>query len=141
MSGLNFIAAALFAGATFGGLNLLVESVLTPIPPIIVHGLEYRDGIIMQDRTVTVDGGSVFWAQWTAKIVDTSTGGAVQNCSGSGSWPYEAGRNEYSIPLPEWVGDDRCTPEALPVGCYRPIAAWAWGTDQTSHAGKEWCKQ
>lgn len=134
-------AALLVGGVSVAGINGVLKTVLPPIQPIVVHSLEYKDGAILQDRTVTVEGGGVFWAQWKAQIVYAKTGETVPGCTGSGSWNYKAGSKAYAIPLAEWVGAASCTPDALPVGCYRPVAAWAWGTDQTSHIGKEWCKE
>ena len=134
-------AVLLVGGVSVAGLNGVIKAVLPEIPPIVAHSLEYKDGVILQDRTVTVEGDGVFWAQWEAQIVYAETGDAVPGCTGSGSWNYKAGTKTYEIPLAEWVGAASCTPEALPAGCYKPVAAWAWGPDQTSAIGKEWCKE
>jgi hypothetical protein len=142
MSGLNFIAAAiLVGGAVVGGGSAVLQVILPAVPPIQVQSLVYGDGIIHQTRTVTAPDGGVFWAQFHAQVIDTNTGKPAPFCDGSGSWNYKAGSATYDIPLPEWVGDARCTPESLPSSCFRPVATWFWGTDQTSHAGKEWCKE
>ena len=108
--------------------------VLAPAP-IEVHSLTYRDGIVIQDRTVTTDT-DYFFAFWTAKIVQAESRIAVRHCQGDGSWPYSAGRIAAEIPLDEWVGSSSCTPDSLPPGTYIPVASWSWGGDSTSHEGE-----
>ena len=118
-------------GTVLVGLLTLAVDMVTPAPPaIVVHDLHYEDGIMFQDRTVSAEGGEpVFYAFWTAKILDAETNVAV--CSGEGAFPYAVGRRNVQIELSEWVGE----PCDLPPGTYRPVAAWSWGYDQTSHAG------
>jgi hypothetical protein len=116
-------------------LGTLALDVMTPAPPpIVVHDLHYDGGLIYQDRTVFGDGDpGGFYAQWTARLIDASTGDTVPGCAGEGAWTYQPGRIVKPIPLAEWVGSDECAP---PPGQYVPIASWYWGYDQTSHQGQ-----
>lgn len=120
--------------ALIGGVA--VNLVLPGPQPIVVHSLTYSDGVVHQERTITTEQPA-FFAAWTAQIVDAATGLPVPHCNGSGSWPYPAGYRVADIPLAEWVGNPLCTPESLdPTKQYRPVAAWYWGEDQTSHSGQ-----
>jgi hypothetical protein len=123
----------LIGGVALVAFGTLVVDVVTPdSPAIMVHDLRYENGFIFQDRTVIPEnGGQSFYAFWAATIIDTQTGQSV--CTGSGSFPYQAGRRDIPIPLSEWVGE----PCDLPPGEYQPLAVWNWGYDQTSHAGQE----
>ena len=109
-----------------------VVDLVTPAPPnIVVHDLHYEAGVMHQDRTVISDEGTdVFYAFWAAKIIDANT--REQMCAGDGSWPYAAGRKVVQLPLDEWVGAE-CD---LGPGEYIPLAAWYWGSDQTSFTGQ-----
>ena len=121
-------------------LQATVSSILPETKPIIVHDIFYADGLMYQDRTVTTDGG-FFPAQWKAFIVDADTNKAVEECSGEGFWPYEAGRINVDMTLARWTGDDRCTVEFLRDlgGCFYPVASWYWGNDFTRAEGEEFC--
>lgn len=109
----------------------VVDLVTPSAPNIVVHALHYEAGVMHQDRTVIPnDGSEVFYAFWAAQIIDANTGAQV--CSGDGSWPYAGGRKVVALPLDEWVGSD-CD---LGPGEYVPLAAWYWGSDQTSFTGQ-----
>ena len=107
-------------------LTLVMQAVWMVVgpnpPPIIVHDLRYEEGYIVQDRTITSDGP--FKAIWAAEILNKATGKVVENCTGSGSWDYEAGHKSPRIPLAEWVGNSDC---ALKRGVYIPIATYSAG--------------
>lgn len=112
--------------------SLFLGAVLPDVRPIEVHSLTYTDGIIQQERTITADG-DVFYAHWTADILDAETMESV--CEGGGSWDYPVGYAVAKIPLADWVGDENCTPENLSPGTYIPRAVWLWGSDQTTQTG------
>ena len=125
---MHFTHIALGGVAVIGAIQFaLVEplkrAVLPPEPPIIVHSLEWRDGAILQDRTVTTD--AKFTAAWQAEIRDVATGKAVPGCYGSGVWTYEPGRIAPEIPLAEWVGNSDCR---LGGGRYQASATYEAGT-------------
>ena len=126
---------------TFGGgaaLALaahLITSAVFPEPAIEVHRLHVEAGMVHQDRTVNSDG-PVFWAEWSAEIVDAATGKPVPVCIGSGGWNYSAGRAVYSMTPARWTGNDACTLEGLSPGTYFPRAVWHWGDEQVSFEGE-----
>jgi hypothetical protein len=119
---------AIGGAAVIGFLQLAIinpiKTRLAPLPPpIIVHSLEYADGMITQDRTVSTDGP--FVAAWSAQIINAQTGRAVIGCEGSGVWPYPPGRIAPSMSVAEWVGSDACV---LGVGKYQPIVTFQAGS-------------
>ena len=115
--------AAIIGAIQFAIVEPLKRVVLPPGPPIVVHSIEWRDGSIVQDRTVTSDGK--FTAAWQAEIRDVATGLPVPGCYGSGVWGYEPGRIAPEIPLAEWVGNSDCR---LDIGRYQAIATYEAGT-------------
>lgn len=134
MSTAHLVAGVVGASVILQGL---VSLALPDLPPIEVHSLTYKDGIVHQDRTVVAEGDT-FPAEWRAFVMDANTKQPVDGCSGSGFWPYKAGRRVAEIPLPEWVGSETCTREYLASlgGEYYPLASWHWGNDGTSKKGK-----
>jgi len=125
---MQFTQLAIGGAAVIGFLQLAIinpiKARLAPLPPpIIVHSLEYADGMITQDRTVSTD--APFVAAWSAQIIDTKTGRAVSGCEGSGVWPYPSGRIAPSMSVAEWVGSDACE---LPQGKYQPVVTFQAGT-------------
>lgn len=95
---------------------------INPPQPIVVHSLEWRDGIVVQERTVTTDGP--FVAVWSSEIRNANTGEIVPHCYGTGVWPYEPGHRSPQIPLAEWVGNPACQ---LDPGRYQAIATYEAG--------------
>ena len=131
----SIIGAAVVAIGIFGGIG--VERVISPAPPpITVHKLTFQStddgkGRVVQERTVEpLDGASAFYAFWAAQVVDADTGIPVSECTGSGSWPYGAGRKEVTMTLARWTGGDLCKEGALPKRFYLQ-ATWFWGASQT----------
>lgn len=133
MSGINLVVGGIGAAIA---LQLAALAVLPDVKPIVVHSLNYSDGIVHQDRSITAEGGT-FPAEWRASIIDTVTQKPVPECSGSGFWPYKTGRQTAPIPLHEWVGSDACTPEYLRGlgGEYYPVASWHWGNEFITKSG------
>lgn len=136
---MHFTQIAVAGIAVIGAIQIaLVEplkrTVLPPQPPIIVHSLEWRAGVIVQDRTVTSIGK--FTAAWDAEIRDVTTGLVVPGCKGSGVWPYDPGRASHNIPLAEWVGNSECR---LARECYQAIAKYEAGTFSTSARSPVFC--
>ena len=136
---MHFTHIALGGVAVIGAIQFaLVEplkrAVLPPEPPIVVHSLEWRDGAIVQDRTVTSDGK--FTAAWQAEIRDVSTGLPVPGCYGSGVWTYDPGRIAPEIPLAEWVGNPDCR---LARECYQANATYEAGTFKTTARSPVFC--
>lgn len=127
------VGAILVAGA----LQLAVTTVVPDTRPIVVHSLNYVDGMIHQHRTVTTETGGFFPAQWRAFLVDADTKKAVEECSGAGFWPYESGTITAEMSLARWTGNEGCTVEFLRElgGEYCPVASWHWGNDSTSKQG------
>lgn len=108
----------------------VVLSPLMPQAPIVIHDLQYANGVVIQDRTVTTEGP---WTGiWEADIIDTSTGQVVVNCHGEGVWDYPPGRRTPEIPLKEWVGNPECN---LPPGEYQLVAIYRAGTFKTIFRG------
>ena len=118
---------AIIGAIQFAIVDPLKRVVLPPEPPIIVHSLEWRNGSIIQDRTVTSDGK--FTAVFQAEIRDVATGLAVPGCSGSGVWTYAPGRIAPEIPLVEWVRNPDCK---LGGGQYQAFATYEAGTFKTT---------
>lgn len=116
------------SGVVGGALYVLTGAIIPAPPAIVVHALEYRDGMIIQDRTVNSD--VPFYAAWAARIEDDA-GQTV--CAGSGAWAYEPGRLAIDLPLTEWVGDPDCT--LSPGVTYHPVGVWSWGDEQASFEG------
>lgn len=116
-------------------------------PPIVVHSLSVTDdrcswqgiefyGCILQERTVE-GPGEFFFATWNAAVLFDDTRRPVPGCSGDGAWQYRVGSSAAAIPLPIWVGSDRCTFENLRATYddreFRLLASWHWGSDQSTH--------
>lgn len=116
--------------AVLGLGQLALTSVLPDPQPIVVHSLTYDAGMIIQDRTVTAED-QFFPAQWRAYIFDASTDKPIEECSGSGFWPYEAGRQSIPMSLQRWTGNTACTVDFLRSygGEFYPVASWHWGND------------
>ena len=136
---MHFTQMALGGFAVIGAIQFaLVEpikrAILPPDPPIVVHSLEWRDGVIVQDRTVTSDGK--FTAAWQAEIRDVTTGQVVTGCYGSGVWTYAPGRIAPEIPLAEWVGNSDCR---LARECYQASATYEAGTFKTTARSPVFC--
>jgi hypothetical protein len=134
MSTANFVVGmSLAAAVTQATLTLI----LPEAPPIDVHSLTYKDGLVYQDRTVTADS-DYFPAEWRASIVDHLTRIPVDGCVGSGFWNYPAGRKVAEVPLTEWVGSDTCTPEYLRGlgGEFYAVASWHYGNSSTIATGE-----
>lgn len=113
-----------------GGVASVIAPPAKPPAPIVVNSLEWHDGIVRQDRTVTTSGA--YTAVWRAEVRSAKTGAAVKGCSGSDWWPYPAGRLAPSMPLSEWVGGADCH---LPEGDYYlwlKLAAGEWSTTARS---------
>ena len=104
------------AGAAFFSVGFVLDKIERPAPPPIeVHSIRYVDGVVFQDRTVTPESDSpVRLMPWSAQVVFAGTGRAVQNCTGSGLWPYDRGRITAQFDLAEWTGRDQCRPDVLP---------------------------
>lgn len=109
--------------------QLLITSILPEPQPIVVHSLDYKDGVVYQDRTVTTDG-PFFYATWAAEVIYASTGDTVRGCAGGGSWNYEPGRIVADMSLDRWTNTDNCV---LDAGTYQLVASWFWGADQEVH--------
>ena len=122
-------------GAVLAAGAFIATEVIFPTPPIVVHSLTYKDGLIYQDRTVDTDSGT-FFAQWNATILD-GNGVPVSFCTGKGTWDYPAGRVVAEMDLARWTGNKNCTPEALrEIGeIFAPQAVWHWGEDSTGKTG------
>ena len=132
----------IFTGS-IGGLVLagFLSAVLPQPKPIVVHSLTFKDGMMHQDRTVTVEDGEVFFARWEAKVVDAYSGDLIPGCKGGGVWNYTKGHKVYVDTLENWVGSEACTYESLEPGAYKGVAAWYWGTDQTSQTSEPIVKE
>jgi hypothetical protein len=122
----------LAAGVT--GIAMAIAAILGAVvpkppapPPIVIHSLEYQDGTIIQERTVSAQGK--FTAIWSAQIVDLATGQPVQDCYGTGVWGYAPGEQSPAIPIAEWVGNAACV---LPAGSYQALASYEAGTFRTT---------
>ncbi len=114
--------AAMVAAATFA-----IQSIAPSTVGVHINALEYADGMVTQDRTVTGDG-DVFFAFWAANVTDLSTGEVVPGCEGDGSFAYPVGRDKPTMTLQRWVGSEECT---LTAGSYELRGAWLWGDRQT----------
>jgi len=111
--------------------HIAIQAVLPAPVPITIHSIAYRDGTVLQDRTVETDGAS-FFAGWAATVINSTTGESVRWCEGSGAFPYKSGRITVEFTLPQWTGRAECTPESLPPGEYFLRGVWSWGDEQTS---------
>lgn len=122
--------------AVGGALIHLAINVAFPVPPIVVHSLNYKDGKIHQDRTITTDS-NFFQARWDAFIISADTKRPVAGCSGTGSYPYPEGRKVADLSIPKWTGAKGCTPEYLRTigGEFIPVAFWYWGEDSVDKEG------
>ncbi len=100
---------------------------LPPLEGVHINALEYADGMVTQDRTVTGDG-DVFFAFWAAYVANIETGEAVPGCEGNGAFAYPVGRDNPTMTLQRWVGSDECV---LTAGSYELRGAWHWGDRQT----------
>ena len=118
-------------------ISLVVGAALPDPPPIVVHSLTYRDGVIHQDRTVTADGG-LFYATWQAEIIAPD---GERVCQGQGPWNYEGGRMVANLPLDVWSGDVGCLERLQRGVAYEPVASWYWGSSQTSKRGAKFIVQ
>ena len=123
-------AMAGFAVAVAVG-HIAVQAVLPAPAPIIIHGITYDAGMVLQDRTVQTDEAA-FFAGWAATVVNAATGESLRWCEGSGAFPYKPGRMVIEFTLPEWTGRAECTPESLPPGEYYLRGVWSWGDRQAS---------
>ena len=102
------IALVAWLGTAWQG-KMLIEG---PPQPIVVHSLEWRDGKVTQDRTVT-SMSNVFEARWRAEVRNAASGRVVPGCSGTDWFPYPVGRAAPSMPPSEWLGSDSCE---IPIG-------------------------
>lgn len=117
---------------TFAGVGVLavaghlaLNAILPNPPPIEVHSLTYRDGMVHQARTIRPADGRAVAMTWVAEIADAETGLDVPGCHGSGANVYRAGTAEATYPLSEWVGNAACAPAVLEPGrAYILQAAW-----------------
>ena len=133
MSTAQLVVGVVAASAMVQGL---VSLALPDVQPIVVHSLDYRAGVVHQDRTVNTDA-EFFPAEWRASVIDADTKMPVEGCSGRGFWNYTSGRYTAPLDLPEWVGQDGCTPEYLRTvgGEFYPVASWHWGDEYTKKTG------
>ena len=110
--------------------SAVLQGVLPSPAPIVVHKLEYVDGNVLQDRTITADGP--FYISWAAQVVDVEANRIIPWCAGSGANPYPPGHKIVDFPLDDWVGRvGKCTPDSLRDGTYKLVAAWKWGDETT----------
>jgi len=110
--------------------SAVLQGVLPSPAPIVVHKLEYLDGDVFQDRTITSD--VPFFISWAAQVVFADTNSIVPWCAGSGANPYPPGHKIVSFPLEDWTGKPGvCTPDSLPDGEYKLAVAWRWGDETT----------
>ena len=124
MIGIGVVSAILS-----GALNIILPA---PVP-ITINSIAFDGVSVNQDRTVRPDNDAgVFWAQWSAQVVEADTRAPLPNCEGSGSKNYAAGRKVVTMSLPVWTGAAGCTIESLPPGQYRLQATWYWGDQQTA---------
>lgn len=112
-------------------MQMVWTAAAPPVAPIVVHSIAYEDGFITQDRTVSAT--AKFTAVWNAEIVDAETGAVVPNCSGGGSWDYEAGHRAIKMTLQEWVGNPDC--KIPDVGTFYPRATYKAGEFYLSQRG------
>lgn len=126
-------AATLLIGGFALAASWAIDLAVPAPPPITVHSLSYDAGLVTQDRTVIADG-EVMLMTWGAQVVNAATGEPVPGCTGSGTWPYEAGRREFSMPLDRWVGSLACLPGMLEPGQYYLRAVYSWQHDAVTAA-------
>ena len=118
-----------------GGVIMVVvgsaalQGILPSPDPIVVHKLEYVDGNVLQDRSITADGP--FYISWAAQVVFANTNTIVPWCAGSGANPYPPGHKVVNFPLDDWVGSAGCSQDSLLDGEYKLVAAWKWGDETT----------
>jgi len=122
------LATALLVGALQVGVN----AVLPPAPPIEVHSLHLDGDTVTQERTVRAKG-DVFWMRWTAAVIDPTTRLPVAGCRGSGDFNYPTGHRAAVMSLAEWTGAPGCAIDRLPRGVPLQLSAiYAWGDNQVS---------
>jgi len=118
-------------GALVLALNFAVQAILPQPTPIVVHGLTYLDGAVIQERTISTDQ-TAFYAQWAVTVENADTGESLIWCEGNGANAYPPGHRVVQFTLADWTGRTTCTPESLPPGRYALRASWRWGGDGTS---------
>ena len=124
MIGIGIVSAVLS-----GALNVVL-----PAPdPITINSLSFDGANVIQDRTVRADNpAGLFWAQWSAQVVNVETGKVVPQCDWEGSWNYVDGRKAVKMDLARWTGSPACTTAGLDAGSYILQATWHWGDNQTA---------
>ena len=119
------------SGVALAGLLRVLGSAIAPESGIVVHSLTFTNDpnpAIVQDRTVTA--GNALTAEWNAEI--RVSGVAVDDCKGSGFWPYPAGRKTPVIEIDEWTARAGCW-DALPEGVtLQACAEYIWGDGQSA---------
>ena len=124
MIGIGMVTAILS-----GALNVVL-----PAPdPITINSLSFDGANVIQDRTVIADNpAGLFWAQWSAQVVNAETEKVVPQCNGEGSWNYVDGRRAVKMDLETWTRSPNCTLAGLDPGSYFLQATWHWGDNQTA---------
>ena len=126
-------AGTMLVGAVALAATWVIGLAVPAPPPITVHSLSYERGVVTQDRTVVSDDEVMLMA-WSAQVVNAATGEPVLGCTGSGTWPYAAGRREFAMPLDRWVGSLACMPGMLEPGQYYLRAVYSWRDWSTTAA-------